>query len=525
MYWTKSKEEKRFSLGVKLVGTILIFLSPFLIFSMLEMFFYLGFKTTGSFIFENKTETDNRSGLGFYESKLSNPDFISELKSTRKKIAIFGGSSAIGYASLVSFEDYLASANDDYVFHNYSVPGYPFVGFQDELLERVYKYYDAIVIYTGHNEMWSHLYSTSAESEEQIITPIGLEIDSSKVISSLNRKKTMLKASLDLVNGDNYNFKNKLLMVTNFLVYKSRLVNLCNRVIKKIRTLYNSSKSLGNPENRLPLYFQEPFISREDKTSFLINFQSSMENIVKKLGKNQELILSTVLSNDLFPPNLDYIGEIDIDKNEVKLRAVYDSLTSEKSFPDFKQISKLSDGAHKDYLQAVNCIENSSDNLNSELKQECMKIALQARAKDVLPYRVIPSINIYIRELERKSGNLLIVDPEAYLYSGLTKKEYLDLFVDFQHPSALGHLLIAKEMLKVLSPDKEIEMELLNSCGTYKISNNGLNKIFEINHQKVMNQILTNVRWLKSFIERSSVKFMYEYYLDRALQNISECKA
>ena len=124
-----------------------------------------------------------------------------------------------------------------------------------------------------------------------------------------------------------------------------------------------------------------------------------------------------------------------------------------------------------------------------------------------------------------KSGNLLIVDPEAYLYSGLTKKEYLDLFVDFQHPSALGHLLIAKEMLKVLSPDKEIEMELLNSCGTYKISNNGLNKIFEINHQKVMNQILTNVRWLKSFIERSSVKFMYEYYLDRALQNISECKA
>ena len=65
MYWTKSKEEKRFSLGVKLVGTILIFLSPFLIFSMLEMFFYLGFKTTGSFIFENKTETDNRSVLGF----------------------------------------------------------------------------------------------------------------------------------------------------------------------------------------------------------------------------------------------------------------------------------------------------------------------------------------------------------------------------------------------------------------------------------------------------------------------------
>ena len=91
MYWTKSKEEKRFSLGVKLVGTILIFLSPFLIFSMLEMFFYLGFKTTGSFIFENKTETDNRSGLVFYESKLSNPDFISELKSTRKKIAIFWG--------------------------------------------------------------------------------------------------------------------------------------------------------------------------------------------------------------------------------------------------------------------------------------------------------------------------------------------------------------------------------------------------------------------------------------------------
>ena len=128
---------------------MLVFLSPILFIAVAESALFLMYQTTHSKYFESFNETISN------ELKI---DF-SELNRDNINIGVFGGSSAWGYASPASFSDLIQKAYpNEFVIHNYAIGGDPFVGFQSEYLKLVMPYYDVIIIYAGHNEIWSKLY-------------------------------------------------------------------------------------------------------------------------------------------------------------------------------------------------------------------------------------------------------------------------------------------------------------------------------------------------------------------------------
>ena len=62
-----------------------------------------------------------------------------------------------------------------------------------------------------------------------------------------------------------------------------------------------------------------------------------------------------------------------------------------------------------------------------------------------MPLRVVPEINSYIRSFRHK--NVVVVDPvKDMMESADSLNEYKDFFVDFAHPSQLGHTIIAKNI-------------------------------------------------------------------------------
>ena len=138
--------DEDFQSNVKIVGSIVIFISPFLIFLLLELSLFFASNLTNSTLFENKIQTDQRAGNSFWVSTVHQPKFISDLKSNKNKIAIFGGSSAYGYGSPIGMDDFIRSSNKGYIVHNYSMLGQPFVGFQDELINIVIGYFITTII-------------------------------------------------------------------------------------------------------------------------------------------------------------------------------------------------------------------------------------------------------------------------------------------------------------------------------------------------------------------------------------------
>ena len=94
-------------------------------------------------------------------------------------------------------------------------------------------------------------------------------------------------------------------------------------------------------------------------------------------------------------------------------------------------------------------------------------------------------------------------------------QDYQKYFVDFQHPSDIGHLLIAREIIKKIYPNS-FDIELLNDCGKIRIIKNGEKKTYSLSKGKVIDEINTNITWLKIFMEKVQAKSYYKLYLKKA---------
>lgn len=131
-------------------ATLLLFLI------ILELFLSIAFFFTSSKYFENYDETMKRHDNVLVER---GRNFLSELSDQKKiRIAVFGESSAAGFASPISFSDFIKKINNNIIIHNFSKPGSTFTYYQSEILKKVIKHYDFIIIYAGHNEISPYLY-------------------------------------------------------------------------------------------------------------------------------------------------------------------------------------------------------------------------------------------------------------------------------------------------------------------------------------------------------------------------------
>ena len=138
---------------------IIIFL---LIIFFIEVIFNVIFYISGSKYLENKFETEKR-----YYDEISlifkKENIFKNHSEYDKKIGIFGGSSAHGYRSTVSFsrvlKNYIISQNLNYKIINYSAPAAPFAYAQANIIKDNINNLDIVVIYAGHNEWITEKYN------------------------------------------------------------------------------------------------------------------------------------------------------------------------------------------------------------------------------------------------------------------------------------------------------------------------------------------------------------------------------
>ena len=494
----------------------LIISITFFLIIILEILLYSLYKISEAKYFENNFELRKRFDV---VRPFDNPEYINELNSSLTKVAIFGGSSSNGHGVLVNFGDYIKNIYPEkFIVHNYSKSGAPFVKFQSEVLNIVAPYYDILIIYSGHNEILSHLHMKSFEKGKKIKLFNGYVIDGKKVRLAHNIEMSLLQKLIES--------QNKLY----FLIINSRLLNFYKQSVrfinKKISKKLENSKITNIQKN--PLFIETPVISSIEKDQITKKYFKTLDQIVSRLTLNQKLVISTVLSNDLYPPNLDVIDK----RNNIKyfnnsFSNIYNKLKNEEVI-DSSIISSLPFGAHKTFIEANNCVLKS-EKIQSNWTH-CKELLSKARSLDALPWRVIEKINIEIRKI--KNERVIVIDPAKKLPA--KKKEYLEYFLDFQHPSTKGHFLIADEIIKALSlPKKNISLndEIINNkCGGFSWcdATNNLNKNCsknkKDNRKKYINSLNENFYWLKKQIKETSLPYLHEYYLKETQSLMKICR-
>ena len=497
--------------GIKIITFVIVLIL------LMEFIFFVLYNFTGSKYFESYIETLQRYGDNkpYNQSK-----FLQELKSDSTKIAVFGGSSSNGYGSQVRFSDLIDKIySEDLVVHNYARNGDPFVGFQSELLKVVAPLYDVIIIYSGHNEFWSHLYLKSSQIGKDIELFNGYKIKGKETRLAYNIEVSKLRHKLE--RGIFFSW-----------IFEGRLTNFSRRILTKILFLNINKKnkkiSVQNKVNKIskdPLFLDHPVITEKEKAIIIKRYFQELAEIEGNLNENQKLLISTVLSNDLYPPLMDTLNskELPISIVSKYFNDIYDKLESGSKI-DISILNKLPDGAHKSFVQASLCVMNS-EILRTTWKK-CVPLLTEARSLDALPYRVLEEINNKIRTWK---GKAIVIDPAIKL--PFVNKEYLEYFVDFQHPSTKGHILIANEIAKALNLQQlDVNHKLIfEKCGRFKWcelsrdSNVECTKDEDENERKFLKSTSNNLKWLEKRVDSAARPHMHFYYLEKVRSQINTC--
>ena len=253
---------------------------------------------------------------------------------------------------------------------------------------------------------------------------------------------------------------------------------------------------------------------------------------------NQKLIISTVLSNDLFPPISDHQNNKDPENTKIlnkKTKTVYEKIMEEysnifniydknkknKNFmsSDINNIIKyFPSGAHKSYFNGISCLENQREGMDYE---NCLKILKYARKLDAVNVRILPELNTFIRSIDKQYQNIYIADPEKRMELQNNSRHYLSFFIDFHHPSSLGHSVIAEEIAKIIFQKNDISINKINECDQYLININLIDRNIMPNKKLIAMRLNTNIKWLEKFSKHSQVPFLYNHYLSEAKTKVT----
>ena len=252
------------------------------------------YRLTNSKYFETQSESFKR--LSFKRSQ-SGTDFVRDLKSDKKKIAIFGGSSAAGYAVTATTEKVLNDTfKDKIIIHNFAEAGAPFINNQSNIVKNVQKHYDVIFVYAGNNELWSHIYGKIRRENRNFKFPGGkvvTPLEARRRVIGNNYKLNSIKGQIQ--GGEKFSF-------IQYLANNLRTPNLLFRSINKLISAIYFKNDIPLKEAKFPYYSNQYVINNEEKEILFKNYQTDINNIIANLRENQKLIISTLISNDLYPP-------------------------------------------------------------------------------------------------------------------------------------------------------------------------------------------------------------------------------
>ena len=510
---------------------VAILIVPVLTFFLLEILFTASYFFSKSKYFENKNENYNQRNILPYEILEIKEDFFPNNKPI--KVAIFGGSSAAGWGTAISFAQFIKNSilsDKNIIVHNYAKPAEPFVDFQAEILKAVISHYDVLIIYAGHNEYLGKIYSSVKNSSEPKILP------NNKSIKNGNEKyKVINKRIKDFTEYGFQGYLSPNKMSLNLIAERSRVYWFTYRALMKtnsiVKKLYNNDSLNNNTKlyeekYEFKHYYPNYFFSPDERQSIVDDYKETIIDIIKILSPDQKLIVSTVLSNNLFPPHANVLNLNDIEKIENYEKYAINSYRAllEEDYQSLEiLLNNLPMGSHKTYLKARSCLGLVWKN---KLKNsDCIKLLKKAKILDDYPVQIVPEINTFIREL--KFNNVFIIDPVEVLNNSDNFNDYNNYFIDFQHPSALGHYVIANEILSKLFDDyNEPTFFSLDVCDNFTIQKKYKKFILKPNNFHHYWSIRDNVKWLDDFTSMYSSEY-YQYFLNyfkqRTINKTNRC--
>jgi hypothetical protein len=149
----------------------------------------------------------------------------------------------------------------------------------------------------------------------------------------------------------------------------------------------------------------------------------------------------------------------------------------------------------------------------------------EARRADTMPTRAVPGINEFIRTLANSYENVTVIDPDALVTGQSSQSDYLDFFVDFLHPSSLGQMTIANEVLHALLPQEQITISPNGGCDAFVVRSSRGERPIAAKMETLKSQVETNLKLLNWFSDRMSTSYMYDFYKKRALAKLENCTA
>ncbi len=478
------------------IKKILKYLLLFIIFILLsEITLKLLYISTKYTYFQNKDEYQKENQLNLYSDKKNNN------KKEKKIIGIFGESSAAGYGSTLVFSDLLNNyqfTGEDFEVINFAKAGYPFVDYQSEILKKVINDLDYVIIYAGHNEILGQLIKNKKSIFENRIN-----IDLIRT-NLLNFKKDIKK------NDFKYYIKNN---KKTAISDHSRILNIFDKLIFKIKyRLYINTIEQQKKKIKPKFIYKEKFFTNEDKIEIINKFKNEIAVIASLLKDSQKLILSTSLSNKIFPPisvSFSYDDEkLDKELNDL-IKSIYIDIENKKFNSAIKKNIDLPEIAHKYYVEGIICW------FQNQTSEKCIDSLNSAMLNDGMPFRILPEINEFIRNYSHK--NVLIIDPDnEIVLKSKNIEEYSNYFVDFQHPSAQGNYLIANLILKKIANKENVNRGDLNGCKDFLISRENKKYVIRLNKKNCLNKLRQNIFWLEQNMTTQPAKFMYNQYLKKA---------
>ena len=457
-----------------------IFVFLFLI-SVFEILFYFSFKVSGNYLLENRYETEKRAHV--YKGILKN-----NKKKENYKIAVFGGSSAYGYGSTINFSQILNNmaviSNNNVYVDNYSIPGTPFYLFQAEKIKRVIDKYDMLIIYAGHNEWvhFDHLKSSFPNNAKTTNYEMMKESWNKKIIKDIEE----IESKNYYISGGNFLF--------NDFTDKIRILNFVYRVTVKIKNklknLYYSKfvkKEVDFQNNDLKYYYSQRFFENSTKKFWTDNFKKSISEINDIIKPNQRVIIITPLTNYLLPPMADY-SEQQSNKKEKILSDFYEKISNKEKL-NLIELNKLEEGAHKSYLLAYYCKNNSKNSF------ECIDKYIESKNLDQQTITIIKPIQDFIKkEIPKNFKKFEVLDLTDFNNKIVSNElDFLDFFVDVMHPSKYGHSYIANKLAKLIFND-QVSVDLNYNTDTPRCPE----LIYKVN-----NKIIKNLKTSKKACEES----------------------
>ena len=187
-----------------------------------------------------------------------------------------------------------------------------------------------------------------------------------------------------------------------------------------------------------------------------------------------------------------------------------------------KMVEKLPISAHRYYIDGVLCLSKTVK-YEGYFSQKCLSKLKMARESDALKVRIIPEINKFIRQFKHK--NVIVIDPvKDFLSKIVDLNEYRSNFIDFQHPSQLGHALIAENILnEVLLFDQNSRHYSKEFCGI-SWHENGKLQYSELQYNECVNNYENNINWLNNLVKYQPTTYQYNYYKTKAEEELKKLK-